>query len=86
MSNPKALLFLGAFLPQFIEPAAAAAPQVISLGLVTMLVFTVLDSIYAVAAGGTRKFLTQQRLSIVNKISGSLLILGGAWLALQRKI
>lgn len=86
MSNPKALLFLGAFLPQFIEPSAAAAPQVIGLGLITMLVFTVLDSIYAVAAGGTRKFLTHQRLSFVNKISGSLLIVGGAWLALQRKI
>ncbi|MFT6659193.1 LysE family translocator [Maritalea sp.] len=86
MSNPKALLFLGAFLPQFIEPSAAAAPQVIGLGLITMLVFTVFDGIYAVAAGNTRKFLTQQRLSTVNKISGSLLIVGGTWLALQRKV
>jgi len=86
MSNPKALLFLGAFLPQFIEPSVAAAPQVISLGLITMLVFTLFDGIYAVAAGNTRKFLTQSRLSVVNRLSGTLLIVGGAWLALQRKV
>ena len=86
MSNPKALLFLGAFLPQFIDPAVAAAPQVIGLGLLTMLVFTLFDSIYALAAGNTRRFLTEARLSVANKISGTLLIVGGAWLALQRKV
>jgi threonine/homoserine/homoserine lactone efflux protein len=85
MSNPKALLFLGAFLPQFINVDAPAAPQVILLGLCTMAVFTIFDGIYALAASSTRRFLTDARLSIVNKLSGTLLILGGAWLALQRK-
>ncbi|MGJ8529693.1 LysE family translocator [Maritalea sp.] len=85
LSNPKALLFLGAFLPQFIDPNTSAAPQVLMLGLITMGVFTFFDSIYALAAGNTRRFLTQTRLSIVNKISGTLLIIGGAWLALQQK-
>ena len=85
MSNPKALLFLGAFLPQFIDVSAPAAPQVILLGLCTMAVFTFFDGIYALAAGNTRRFLTVARLSIANKVSGTLLILGGAWLALQQK-
>jgi len=86
MSNPKALLFLGAFLPQFIDPTGPTAPQVIGLGLITMLVFTIFDSIYALAAGNTRKFLTTSRLSFVNRVSGSILIIGGMWLALQRKV
>jgi len=86
MSNPKALLFLGAFLPQFIDPSSPTAPQVIGLGLITMLVFTIFDGIYALAAGNTRLLLTDHRLSIVNKVSGSLLIVGGLWLAIQRKV
>lgn len=86
LSNPKALLFLGAFLPQFIDLNTSAAPQVLGLGLITMAVFSFFDCIYALAAGNTGRFLTQTRLSIVNKVSGTMLIIGGAWLALQQKI
>jgi len=85
LSNPKALLFLGAFLPQFIDPTGNSTAQVLVLGLITTSVFAFLDCIYAVAAGQTRRFLTESRLSIANRIAGSLLIVGGVWLALQRK-
>ncbi len=34
--NPKALLFFGAFLPQFVNPAWPAWPQVVLLGLIEM--------------------------------------------------
>ncbi len=33
-SNPKALIFFGAFLPQFIDPHYAAWPQVLLLGVI----------------------------------------------------
>ena len=35
-SNPKALIFFGAFLPQFVNPIYPAWPQVIVLGLIEM--------------------------------------------------
>ena len=34
--NPKALLFFGAFLPQFVDPLQPALPQVLVLGLIEM--------------------------------------------------
>ena len=37
-SNPKALIFLGAFLPQFVTDEAATFPQVMLLGLFFMLI------------------------------------------------
>jgi threonine/homoserine/homoserine lactone efflux protein len=54
-SNPKALLFFGAFIPQFINPAnGSAAVQAVILGAVFMLVATVLDGAYALACGQDR--------------------------------
>ncbi|MEX0953588.1 MAG: LysE family translocator [Rhizobiaceae bacterium] len=84
-SNPKALLFFGAFLPQFIDPAGSAAWQTVGLGLVFMAVATVFDSIYAVAAGGTGAWLSRERVRLVERISGTFLIGGGLWLAFTRR-
>ena len=50
-SNPKALIFFGAFIPQFVDPAGNAAAQVVLLGATFMAVATLLDGAYAVAAG-----------------------------------
>ena len=38
LSNPKALIFLGAFLPQFVDVGQPTFPQVLVLGLLFMLV------------------------------------------------
>jgi threonine/homoserine/homoserine lactone efflux protein len=50
LSNPKALLFFGAFIPQFIDPSGDALLQTLLLGATFMVVATVLDGAYAVAA------------------------------------
>ena len=84
-SNPKTLLFLGAFLPQFIDMSRPAFEQIMLLGLIVMAVATTTDAIYAVLAGSARQLLTQQRVRMMNRVSGVILMLGGLWLALQRR-
>jgi homoserine/homoserine lactone efflux protein len=84
-SNPKALLFFGAFIPQFIDPAGNAAWQTVFLGAVFMAVAAAGDSLYAVAASGAGAKLTKARVRLAERISGTFLIGGGLWLALSRR-
>lgn len=84
LANPKALLFFGAFIPQFVDPAGAYMQQVILLGGTFMIVATVFDSAYAMLCGGAGAFLTRQRVTLLSRVSGMFLIGGGVWLALTR--
>ena len=49
--NPKTALFFFAFLPQFIDPSRAAAPQIAVLGLLWIAIGLVSDGLYAVLSG-----------------------------------
>ncbi len=80
-SNPKALFFFGAFMPQFIDPTGSAFWQAMLLGAIFMLVGAIFDSAYALLAGKAGSMLTQNRVKFVERTSGSLLIFGGAWMA-----
>lgn len=84
-SNPKTLLFLGAFLPQFVDTSRPAFEQIMTLGLIVMAVATATDSIYAVLAGRAREVLTTARVRVMSRVSGVILMIGGVWLALVRK-
>jgi homoserine/homoserine lactone efflux protein len=84
-SNPKTLLFLGAFLPLFIDPSRPAFGQIMILGLIVMAVATLTDCFYAVIAGRARQLLTVARVRMMNRVSGVILMVGGAWLATMRK-
>lgn len=82
-SNPKALIFMAALFPQFIDPAGPLAPQLAIL-IASMLVIE-FGWIMAYAAGGDR---LAARLSgpaaarLLNRITGGLLIVAGLLLAL----
>ncbi len=84
-SNPKALFFFGAFIPQFVDTARPAAPQVLALGFTFMAVATVLDAMYAVLAGGSARWLSRRNLRVLERVSGTCLVGGGVWLALSRR-
>lgn len=84
MSNPKALLLFGAFIPQFVDPKGDYVGQVMLLGVTAMAVAFTFDSGYAVLAGRAAALLSQRRVRLVSRISGLFLIGGGAWLALAR--
>ncbi|WP_316360108.1 LysE family translocator [Devosia sp.] len=85
LSNPKALIFLGAFLPQFVDVTQPTFPQVMILGLFFMLVAGSTDAIYAIIAGRARGLLSAARVRVISRVSGLILMAGGVWLALQKR-
>ena len=84
MSNPKALLLFGAFIPQFVNPKGDYVGQVLILGVTAMATAAIFDSAYAVLTGRARALLSQPRVRLVSRLSGGFLIGGGVWLALAR--
>jgi len=85
LTNPKVHLLFGAFLPQFVDPSGNAVWQIIFLGMVFMVVATIFDSFYAVAAGRAGHLLSAARGRLVRRISGGFLMGGGVWLATLRQ-
>lgn len=85
LSNPKALFFFGAFIPQFINPQGNALVQTLFLGATFMVAATIGDGAYALLAGGAKHFLSHTRIRILECVSGMALIGGGVWLALLRR-
>jgi homoserine/homoserine lactone efflux protein len=84
MANPKALLWFGAFIPQFVDPKGNYVAQIILLGVTAMAVALVSDGAYAVLTGRAGIFLSKKRIRLVSRLSGGFLIGGGIWLALTR--
>ena len=84
LTNPKTLLFFGAFFPQFLSPGRAVAPQLAVLSLTFLALAVVFDSGWALLAGRARKFLAG-RGRLRNRMSGGLLIGAGLGLALAHR-
>jgi threonine/homoserine/homoserine lactone efflux protein len=84
LSNPKLLIFFGAFLPQFMDMSRDHVSQVTLLGVTFMVIAALTDGVYAMLAGRARKFFSSRRARLVSRISGGFMIGGGVWLALTR--
>jgi homoserine/homoserine lactone efflux protein len=84
LGNPKALLFLGAFIPQFVDPTGDQVGQALLLGATAMACAALTDGAYALITGRAGKLLTRARIRFVSRLSGLCLIGGGAWLAFSR--
>ena len=84
--NPKSLIFIAAFLPQFINTANPIGLQfVIIVPTFLVITFTV-TSVWALVAGKASKFLRSQRaLQSVSRISGGLMVAAGVGLAAARR-
>jgi len=84
-SNPKMLLFFGAFIPQFVTLGEPTFTSLMLLGLIFFTVAAFTDTLYALGAGSLGKALSTTRVKILNRISGIIVMTGGVWLALQQK-
>ncbi|HZM36621.1 MAG TPA: LysE family translocator [Burkholderiales bacterium] len=85
LSNPKGLLWFGAFIPQFVDPNGAYVGQVVLLGVTAMAVALVSDGAYALLTGRAGALLSRSRVRLVSRLSGAFLIGGGLWLAFTRR-
>jgi threonine/homoserine/homoserine lactone efflux protein len=85
LSNPKVLLFLGAFFPQFVNPEAPLAPQLTLMAITFVIAIASVDSCLAMAVGAARGWFTAKRRRIADGISGTMLLGGGLWLAIMRR-
>jgi threonine/homoserine/homoserine lactone efflux protein len=83
MTNPKTLLFYGAFFPQFVSPEHALAPQVGLLSLTFVVIALLVDGSWALAAARARHLLAA-RGRLRNRMAGGMLIGAGAALAAAR--
>jgi threonine/homoserine/homoserine lactone efflux protein len=84
LSNPKLLVFFGAFLPQFMDLNKDHVSQVAVLGVTFMVIAGLTDATYALLAGRARKFFSARRTRLLSRVSGGFMIGGGLWLALTR--
>ena len=77
LSNPKAFLFLGAFIPQFIDINQPIGRQIIYFGILFMIIGAIFDGMYAVAFGKFREIIINKYINILNKLGGCLLFFVG---------
>jgi threonine/homoserine/homoserine lactone efflux protein len=84
LTNPKTLLFYGAFLPQFITPGPTASDQLLLLAVSFVVIAIICDGTWALLAGRLRSLLLAH-VRLRNRLTGGLLVGAGVGLALARR-
>ena len=83
VSNPKALVFFLALLPQFVDPSRSVAAQVVLLAVTSVAIeFAVLGAYGYVSARAAVIARQPRFVTATNRISGGLLVAAGAGVAL----
>lgn len=82
--NPKTALFFLAFLPQFVDPSAAVAPQMLVLGTLLVGLGVVSDGTYALVAAGAGRRLRETAAARrrLDRLSGGVFLSLGVVAAL----
>jgi threonine/homoserine/homoserine lactone efflux protein len=86
LSNPKAIVFFAALLPQFIDPQGDLLLQVAVFGITSVVIESVVLLCYGLAAGRAMAAAREPRYATwINRVSGMLLIGAGSGLAALRR-
>ncbi|MBC5809912.1 MAG: LysE family translocator [Candidatus Eremiobacteraeota bacterium] len=75
VSNPKAIVFFVAILPQFIDTRAPLAAQLVALTLISTTIEAIVLTGYSLGAGALRRSAAVERASLwIERIGGAVLI------------
>jgi homoserine/homoserine lactone efflux protein len=86
LSNPKALLYFVALLPQFIDPAKPIGMQMLVFGLTCVVLDTFAYSLYAWLGSKTQRFTANEKfVKVSNRTAGGLLMFAGAMMATVKR-
>jgi len=85
LSNPKSLLFFGAFLPQFVDIGHPQGPQYLALGAIFVCIDTCVMLVYAMAGTQAVRWLSQGSLRAMNRGCALGMWLLAATLAVWRR-
>lgn len=84
--NPKSIIFFVAFVPQFIDPHAAALPQIVIFEATFIILATSNALAYALIASVARRAIRSTRVQrTINRTGGTLLIGAGIFAAAWKK-
>jgi homoserine/homoserine lactone efflux protein len=85
LANPKVVLFFGALLPQFVDPARPAAPQFALLGATFVLSDLIVFAGYGALAHRARALLRSSRAArVTSRVTGVAMLGAAARLAAER--
>jgi homoserine/homoserine lactone efflux protein len=86
LTNPKAIIFVGALLPQFVTPTAPLLPQYVLIAATLCLTDTLVMSTYALAARRLGAWMRDPRLlGLQNRVFGGVFVTAGGALALSSR-
>jgi len=89
LTNPKTILFFGAFLPQFVSSYNNYGIQIFILSLTFLILAIILDSSYAILAVKLKQLVKsnkqKQYTRLQNSFSALLYIVASGWLAVSGK-
>ncbi|WLD57624.1 homoserine/homoserine lactone efflux protein [Salinispirillum sp. LH 10-3-1] len=86
LTNPKAVIFIAALVPQFISLQAPQVPQYLILGLTMVAVDVVIMTGYALLAGRFRDWFNNVRMvRLQNRVFGGMFVSAGALLAVSSR-
>jgi len=86
LSNPKGLLFFGAFLPQFIDTSYSLVQQYSSFIFITIMIDIFIMVCYAIAGFQISIYLSIAKIKIMNRICSVIMIFMASGLALFRRV